>query len=362
MRPLEPGELLEYGQLFVCGCSRVPARDGCNRAITIHGAMLALAIVLAVYSGVLCGVAQLASVPWITLTGFNGTVDDASTFRADDRYALDGSVQSTLCPVAPTLNARCCENPPWHVSPRLTDLAPSADAGAAFAHMQLLGILAQVLWAVAALVLVFLLAPTVRLPPGQGKPDSWTPPVVVRVALLVAFAVTGAILTALRMGQCDDALFAPLAANTTAIVAVAVVAAPSSAADVALLQLQRGAGYSVAAAALGQLASLAGLVLIAGCVCSPRWLWGTRAVYYDEQLAKGFFVTAESLIVVNPCAGSAALEAQLAAAAALRQAAPQQARMVEWGIANAQPYSFGAPPGLLAGAPLPYEALPTHAP
>ena len=159
MRPLEPGELLEYGQLFVCGCSRVPTRDGCNRAITIHGAMLALAIVLAVYSGVLCGVAQLASVPWITLTGFNGTVDDASTFRADDRYALDGSVQSTLCPVAPTLNARCCENPPWHVSPRLTDLAPSADAGAAFAHMQLLGILAQVLWAVAALVLVFLLAP-----------------------------------------------------------------------------------------------------------------------------------------------------------------------------------------------------------
>ena len=356
MRPAEPGELLEYGQLMVCMCSRLPARDACNRPVTRHLVLLVLATVVAAYSCALLIALQAASVPWVALTAFNGTTSNLNVWRMDDRYALDGSVQSAFCP-ATRSPSPCVLNPSWHVAPRLQDIAPTADMAGARARMEPLGAAALALWALAALALVAGVWPTARLPP--GKREGWTPPTSVRLALVCGFAAAAAGVVGVFMGVPSDLVMTPLATNTTAVTVVdSDPQVPSAAAGLPLLQLSPGSGYPLSAAALGLLAVLASFMVV-GCAVSPRWACGTRAAFYDAQLAAGLFVAPESEIVDNPCAcdGGAALLVKLEQARAQRLALAQQAHVRGAGawVPSAQAPQWGF---LARGAPVDYMSAP----
>jgi len=340
MRPAEPGELLEYGTLFLCGCSRIPARDACNGYVTRHLVLLLLASVVAAYSCALLITAQVPGVPWFRLTSFNGTSAENNVWVVRSSYSLDGSVSSLGCPVSPSSSSSVCVfDPPGFVAPRLTDIAPGADVGVAFARMQPIGFAAQALWALAVLMLAAFVWPTARLPPGAR--ESFTPPTVVRVALLCAFAAAAAACVAVFMGVPEDAVYGALLANATAVVdadgdgdGAGGAQPPASAAGLRRLQLSRDSGFAVAAAALGLLAAM-GLLALAAGLASPRWLLGTRQAWYDAELARGRFVAPESRIRLRPCdACGGALEAQLALAQAERAAMSRPAgagAAADWG-------------------------------
>ena len=285
--PMPPPDVVEeYGAIpLACGAtingSRFYRQGFTGTYITVQRLAGAFAILFSVFVFALTAAASAQTVPYCQITTYNSTSSDPTCFAFVDSYLLDGLTTTQACPCArPSSSKSCVSNPSTWAPVPLSAYGgnPPADLNGAAAAMQPLAGAAVVLVLFSFALLTCGICPTttMRVPGGPS-------PCNVAFVMNVLFASQAAAIALLgsAMGAFDRRVFAPLAANTTALTLTSLTGPSSSLPQPAALA--KGGGYNVAIAAL-VLMCVPPLLMCLAARCAPRWYDGTRAQYYAERL------------------------------------------------------------------------------